>query len=504
MKTEGQSAISSTSRARATFYLHGDDLVIEPPRRGKLETRGDHLRQDEPALVRVSCSKRMGAGPGRFTLALKVPPSIDLFDWIADDEWVDLELLQFGHPNHVMRGMVDRINPVTRTGGAESVTWMISCSEFARAYVGTEIFFNEFGGEIAGEIAARAWLNSVGLHGSVDEVVATYLSGFLRELNGLGRNLWDLPAAMPGITGTTLVETVLAPWKDDFSNDIARNATNPNWLIPPQSNLWALAQEWSDPEFTELYPELLVPSGVNIAGRAAARYDYPSGDTRPDQTRMAIVLRDKPFPTFTLDGGIRSALWYDLEEHTIPREQVRDPNVGRGGAERFNTFIVSPQLTQELTGNPLDFSVPLWDPVDIKRHGVRRLEMRTRYVANEPDLNLTVSRRGRQRLRDWHVLNAYFRAGTINTKPGRPEIRIGTRLRIPGAAGPESDTRYYVEGFDHDWDLEDGVTSSFIVSRGWKGTEESMIAKMVRMNANYTETDLSFELERLARSAGIA
>lgn len=483
MTAEGETGgpARETSRAEVVLYAHGDDPLIASPLTGKITTRGDARNRGELALVAAGMQKRLGGGAGSFYASIK-GAGYDLLDVLMDDDWVDLSFTTGRRRHHVMRGLISTIEVEE---GPASVTYNITGREWSSVYELTEIFFNRFTLEnVTGEAALRAHTAVTTGFGTVAESVAVYLTGYLREMNGAGRALWDLPPGLPGVPNRArFIDAVRAPFSDDWSNDPPRKAFNPNWLLPPESNPWALATEWSDPEFTELYPELLLRQASGSLDHA-----QPLDETTPDNTAMAVVLRDRPFPTFEAPGGLRNSLWFALPEHVISRGHlIGNQTWVKSGGERHNAFFVSPVLTQELAGSPFDFSAPLWDPNDVRRHGIRRYDMRSRYLCQTPDLNLTLSTKSRNRLRDWHCLNPHFRSARLVVKPGRPEIRLGTRIKIPGARGPNEDRRAYVEGVQHDWlGLEQGTQSRLMVTRGWKGTEDSMIDALSRTSKRYS------------------
>ncbi len=156
----------------------------------------------------------------------------------------------------------------------------------------------------------------------------------------------------------------------------------------------------------------------------------------------------------------------------------------------MNTFIVAPQVQQEL-GNFVDIIAPLIDTEDVKRHGVRKFDVHTRYAATDADL-LTMTQTQRQRLVEWHVLNPYFLSGQIALGTGRPEIHIGQRVRIPqegasvlGEFNQREEETYYVEGVAHDWRFGEAIKTRLGVTRGWRGTDESLLQKIEELSSDY-------------------
>jgi hypothetical protein len=270
---------------------------------------------------------------------------------------------------------------------------------------------------------------------------------------------------------------------------------NPNGMV------WQLAHEYSDPAFTDLYVDLL-PGGDMYSPRISL------GDpVSPMETRMTVILRDKPFPVLTASappGYVAS--WNALPLHTVGNQEIRDKNVGRSGYERYNAFFVSERILQEGMGSyALEFMAPLLDRDSIKRHGLRRFDVQSNVVP-DPQNPVTwggidaknLARYQQAIARDWYCLNPYFLSGTIALGHSRPDIKIGNRLQIPGTVyspkDTESDETYYIETVQQNWQARVGNKTTVGVTRGWAGTDAEYTAALTKMAARYSLPALALTL----------
>ncbi len=95
-----------------------------------------------------------------------------------------------------------------------------------------------------------------------------------------------------------------------YPDEPALTGISSNWLMP-QGTLWSLAQEWSDPIFNELIPDLYAKDEV--------RPDYnlsPGRELTVDQTKMYVIFRERPFPR-PYEGT--DSLWFHLENRCYGR-----------------------------------------------------------------------------------------------------------------------------------------------------------------------------------------
>ena len=148
-------------------------------------------------------------------------------------------------------------------------------------------------------------------------------------------------------------------------------------------------------------------------------------------------------------------------------------SIQRAGAERLNNFVVKSKGFNEISNQLQEMLTSEINQVDIKRHGLRRHEVTTNFVASGDAANtLGVLEDQRKQLRDWFGLNPYFFSGTLQLGRGFPEIHPGFRLRL---LGPSEDDQivFYVERVAHQWALRTGLKTTVTVSRGWKGSEQS-------------------------------
>jgi hypothetical protein len=475
---------SETSGVQATVYSYGDDPVFPGPQ-GGITLRGRSNRDVEPSIVAATWVKTMGQPAGQFQLQVKAPNEAEFRKQVIDDDWLDLVFTRGDRQFHVCRGMVDTVRRGTQvSNGATDTTFTIRGRDFGKIWTQTQIYFNRF---IADDVGGTALIqanagNGEQLFGDVPETVFAFLQQFIidRQQNENNGVFWTLPPGIPGIGRRALFTEVVNFFRDNgghtggigYTDRPSRLAFRPSFIQAQGTDIWTLAQQWSDPVFCELYTELVDKNKFAIPG--------PDEDLTPEDAGMAVILRDRPFP---YGNDLRNdSAWFNLPEVAIPRQALdTGTDLGRGGEERYNAFFVKAKAYAEQSSAGVDLVAPLIDIEDVKRHGFRRFDATTNYHPNffNDENWRTFIELQRGQLRDWHALNPYFLNGVIPLRRGFPEIRIGTKLRILGETGPEEDTVFYVEGVQHSWSLMRGMSTQVTVSRGWEGTDDSLLSAIV-------------------------
>lgn len=477
-------------------YIHhqgGDPIVIRGEAMGfQRHTHGprSNIESAVSSLIAVNTFKSIGVPSGSFTLTAKsfkaTSDYYDLFDQIVDDDWLDIVFTRHGRKYHTMRGLIDEVRRSRVVGGtgATSTVFTITGRDFGKIWEQTPVWFSPQANEnIHGHVAAKVFTSRADQEDSTvagDSLVLEspaaavrgYLFGFLEELAGTGRANWNPPRTLPNITNGSFLESVYLN-TDRFQNVPSRRGIDPNFIMAG-GTLWDLAKEWSDPMFTELFVDLLPDGDPGYAGRQQGE------ELSINDTRMTVVYRDKPFPIadpldiWTGEKGLGSP-WYQLPVYVIPREAITNLDVGRSGAERFNAFFITSPLHQEALGiNCIDIVAPLWDKDDIFRHGLRRFDVSSKYSAAGAEL-LNMVEQQRVAIRDWYAINPYLFNGNLEVGIGLPDIRVGMRARVPGARSQDEDETYYVETVSQNWSFGPGLKTSLGVTRGWRGTDESLL-----------------------------
>jgi hypothetical protein len=482
---------SETSGAEVTLYTQGGDPILLVPGDRTIEVSGRKATDEAPSLVGVQTNKVLGPAAGNFVISALAGSAEDLFDAIIDDDWVDIVLTRHGRRWHVMRGLVDEVRrqKVVTGTGATLVAYTIAGRDFGKIWEVTPVWFSMFLKEnLSGHVAQKAFTgtfvdflasNVIGdeaTHLSPAAAVRGYLFGFLEELEGMGRANWNPPPSMPNITDGSFIKSLYLNLAG-FSNLPERKAIDPNFAMA-SGTLWDLAKEWSDPLFTELYVDLLASGSQVLQG-----VEVPV-----DETIMTVVYRDRPFPVVAEewegDKGEGSA-WFSLPLFIIPREAIVTDDVGRSGLERYNAFFVASVLHQEDIGQAaLELIPPLWERDEILRHGLRRFDIQSKYAAPDASL-INITKAQRAIVRDWYCLNPYFFNGTLDLAIGMPDIRVGVRARVPGTGSEDQDETYYVEGVRHNWRFGQGLKTSLDVTRGWRGTDASLVEALEKLAGRY-------------------
>lgn len=484
---------SETSWFEATFYRHGDDpLVFTSAER--LPTTGRRPQDNFPSLIGASTNKAMGTPSGSFQLTLKPSrASVALFDQLVDDDWVDIVIYRHDQPWHGMRGLVDEIrrSRIVSGTGATSETFTITGRDFGKVWETTPVWFSPYANDIVTQAVANKVFNArPEVLGNPGKAVEAYLRQFLEAIGHMQGPDWYMPQGIPNVLFGAFLSNVIfkvkAPY---FQNLPKRKAFNPGYM-QPQGTLWSLAQQYSDPMFTEFYVDSL-PDGDPFSGKISA-----GGSLSPLDTKMTVVVRDKPFPVVDqkLVGGAPGApnlgykhTWKNIPVLVVPRQQIASSDLGRSGLERFNAYFVATVLHQELmNANALNIIAPLIDRKDMQRHALRRMDVSSNMAPDETTLEFSDMAESQRRLiRDWYCLNPYMLNGSINLGIGRPDIRIGCRVRVPAARDEDKEENYYVEQVSHNWTFGTSVKTSLGVTRGWRGDDDSYMGALKTQSNKY-------------------
>lgn len=484
---------SETTSAIVTIYKHGDDPVLlteESP----TEFLGKKSDDSVPSIVSVQTNKAMGSSSGNFVINVKPSKSAEsLFETLVDDDWIDISFGKHGESWHTLRGLIDEVRITKSVGGtgATAEVFTITGRDFGKIWEGTPVWFNPYASH---DFVSEAKITKIfkGLLEIANDPGTTafiFLKDFLEAIADDKGSNWNPPKGMPSITNESLRDS-LEYSVEYFQNVPERINFNLGGAVP-QGMLWDLAKQYSDPMFTELYVDVL-PEGDPFSAVLEA------GDpVSPKDTKMTVVMRDKPFPIVYTGLPTYVASWDSLPTFEVQRQEIYTTDLGRSGFERFNTYFMTGLLTQEnLPTNAITQLAPLYDGLDIKRHGMRRMDFQTNVVP-DPAFSLdhaTMYEQMRYLLRDWYCMNPYLLSGTIELAHGRPDIKIGCRVRIPGAAlanNREQPTEtYYVETVDHVWQFGSGMRTILGVTRGWLGTDAEYLAALTKVTARYTVANI--------------
>lgn len=497
---------SDKSGVEVSFYSHGSDPIYNQNGikggihlKGKGLTFEEDFTLDSASMVsNLSWTKSLGPASGNFSIDVKTRKPDVFLKGLMDDDWLDIVFTQHNRKYHVCRGLIDTIRENRGVNnGATEKTITITGRDFGKVWESTAIFFNIFIGlGVGGGSIINRFASNDSIYGNVERTINAFLFAFLQELGESERAnaRWAMPPGMPGISSRNPAikffrDCVL--YNSDFYTDQPkRRAFHPGFIDPElwgSNTLWDFAKEWSDPFFCELFTDI-VNSTTNLQPGA-------DGQLLPDQSSMGVFVRDKPFlssVTKDKNGNTLDMLqspWFSLPLFTVVRQECGNDNLGRGGEERFNTIFVKNAATAEYSDNNIEISKPLWYPDDVVKRGIRRLDVTSNYHQADSD-NLSMITTQRELLRDWYGLNPYFINGTLPLIHLRPDIRIGSRLRIPGRASDgDEDETYYIEGLTHQWSLGNGKTS-LTLTRGWQGNDRSLIQAVSRLKSLYTLPDI--------------
>lgn len=453
-----------------------------------------------------------------------------LLEFLSPNSWIDVSILQHEKSNHIFRGRIQGTQIAIRAGdigGKSSETvFNVSCRGFGHILTQTQVYYDivSEGLKLAG--AYSRILISPDNFRDLTSTLESLLKGFLDKdtERGTGRPQWRLPDALPanyvGSLASVGGSSVARPFVDRlnffpknetraFQNYPQREASRAlSWLSAAKGgeNLWSILQKWNDNPLVDLYTDLV--------DAETGQYLREGQPTTPNDTAMSVILRDKPFPTGTRQGTkslrMGEQFWFDEKDDEYPNgylpvyhvafTDLSSYNVARSDAARKNAFFVSPTLTQGLTGTLLDQMAPLWSLEDIEIHGLRSLYYTTPYLIDlytamkENKDYIELIEIYRERLRDFACLGADYYSGKIETAFGRPDIRVGGKLKIQGSApymatmteSPTSDERveiYHIDQVRHTWSPVRGMRTELTITRGVRGDDTkrvNMLSSKVR------------------------
>jgi hypothetical protein len=321
------------------------------------------------------------------------------------------------------------------------------------------------------------------IQGAPNVAVKAYLWSFMNAITTHAGIDWSMPLSMPNGGGNFLGWVKYS--EDHFQNVPKRKCFNANYM-EMNGTLWATAQQHSDPAFVELYTDLF-PDGDPFSPKLEA-----GSALEPKDTQMTVVIRDRPFPIVDKNIDAYNQDWDNLPMFIVPRQQIITANVGRSGLERFNAFYTASMLHQEaFGGNSLNIIVPLIDAESIHQHGLRRFDIQSSIAPDESNLDFSkLCYQQRLIAKDWHALNPYFLSGTLGLGVGRPDLKIGCKVRIPGSRGEEDQETYYLESVGHSWSFGQGTRTNLGITRGWIGSDWSMLEALQKISSRFKEPEM--------------
>ena len=468
---------------QVTAYCWGDDPIeVLPARRaGALSLTSSRSAQLPFTCSSVSTSKLFGQ-IGGFELTVHGHPGApDLLDILADGDWIDVSWKGLTEIT-TMRGVVRRRVP---TQIAEGPSWTLYGDDHTGVWDQTTLWWNPIACEdLGGGLTMANLLSAVREGGATPAaMVRVFLERFFQDMEVRGRALGSLPPGMPRV-GRNFVDSV--KFITDESVLPRRVAFAPHGISFADENLWACAQDWADPQFVELHTDLVHPTG---------RLLRPTDDQSPANVSLGVIVRDRVHPTDAdptgqapsgvAPGQASASPFWRLPLHQVYRdtEVVREATA-TNAEERINVVSMQPPF-----GNGIpQFAVAgvLYDPTSMRKHGFRRLNGESQYVAQAIGNVASIAKACRVALRDWYAPAAYLLSGQIGLASCRPEIRCGDRVRVSSGRGGQP-TTYYVEGVFNRYDGRRSTTD-LTVTRGWRGTDQSYLAFLRSLQPLWKDT----------------
>ena len=516
--------ISPHTRVGMIFYPHAGDPVFPTRSTDPRPVLWDIRQPQDAALQRFTWSKQLGAASGRWSAIIKdnYPYQLDVADGdLLPGDWADVSVLRNGIAIPVCRGILDTVHLERRgTGGTRVREWVISGRDhgsvmeyplsFANIWIYTlrELCQGMMTGRVKGAIG--------GSPGKMFEVLLD--AGFSA---GTTAAIWKLPEAMAKLQQYQSSVKATAPQLDKliktFSDEaIATNlidmltvkvgATRGGYYNEPA--LWHQAgqtlhgtiQDWCNPLFNEIIYDLDINASYKDTGSARANLmagirERPFPLTDPSLAQESSSGWDHPFDSWMDSTGTGlDSPWFSLPLWSIPTWCCPSISTGRQGMERFNLFEL---LADVGFGGEKYEQFAQWPPSwyrnSIERYGLRGMIESSKYVAADSKAIagwIGDRKIWQKMLVQWYCLNPWFLSGSLQAHLMLPEIRIGSRLKLD-TGNPATDETYYVEGVDLEYNRPGTnpptCNSGFTLTRGWKGTDRSLLDAIDAVSGKYKE-----------------
>lgn len=446
-------------------------------------------------LVSVTTNKTLGSASGSFTLTFKKPPHFGPVlpqrqIWRdVEDVWVQLYCIVDGHPYRVLLGLIDSMRGTADTGKEGKVTevYTIAGRDFGKCFEQSALFSNFNHPQINAlprvpEITTAGNTRSIGTPAHF--IKAAIELWFGNATNGQ-ETQWMLP---PGLGGGSFFSLLSGAGIQNMSQERHGRTVAPALFQPSQdSQLWDTLNQYSNSDMNELFVDLSVPYETRTL-----QGDEVERNSRNENQRPTIFLREKPFPTFderrqsTIGGA-----WDRLKTHELMPPDVAFLDLSKGGAAvRFNYWQVRVSglnadsydvagLTQQYADGAANAGkpglIPIWSDDSIARHGLRRKVVTTQYLpiptGADADEAFELAAAWLKRYHDWFVVAPFELTGQIRCSRAFPEIRVGQKVRLKSTAG---DISFYVEGVQHSQRYPQSGQTTLTVTRGAFDSEDHL------------------------------
>lgn len=164
----------------------------------------------------------------------------------------------------------------------------------------------------------------------------------------------------------------------------------------------------------------------------------------------------------------------------ISQAEIKYEDIGKDDHSRMNLFWMRTPESREKNishmanqGQPKTISNPVFVRESIQRHGLKRLDQVLEFCyAKEQGVTgsteIELWKAFMAQLYDMHFANHLYDAGTL-VCTGVLEAELGKALIVKSAQDQTPDKVYFIEGYQHEWRLREGWSTTFTVTHGqWK------------------------------------
>ena len=451
-------------------------------------------------ILKLSVSKSVQSPSGTFEIALS--PSKNWKSVLAPGDWVMIYLYNNFQPegiptttkNCVLVGSIDRISRSLQREDEDSdkveLSFRVSGRNFGKVFEDNDVWFDPYvnAGE---ERGLDVLLRDKGL-----ELVGTPTQ--------LTKNLIDIFLGKGGFDATKAKTSDLKPWRipsplaaklgssatgdvsfyDVLSQEVSNSVGyKQQELLTLESNgsLWDMIRRNSNNLINEVYVEEVRQADGTMKPTFVLK-------PRPIQTPFLYDLQEK---SKVSGDSVLFALkdnWQTLQDLSVSNyveispAEIKYEDLGKDDHSRMNMFwFRAPQnfganiSHMANLGDTKDISNPVFIRESIQRHGLKKMDQLIEFcyaqgIGPSGSVEIDLWKAFMIQLYDMHFANHLYDAGTISCT-GVLEAEIGKALVVKASNPKSKDKVYYIEGYQHDWNFQEGWTTMFTLTHGqWKSS----------------------------------
>lgn len=440
-----------------------------------------------PWLTGMQTSKSVDGSAGTFVLRLLYENALgerrDWQDLLADDDWVMLGVQDGDLQWLLMVGMIDSVTWEREVGeqGDVAEVFIVTGRDLTKPFIETPLLMMphvSYDPALAyGTFySAVQALSLLGADFGPGETVRALYEFMMRAGDYRTDDpWWRVPDSLPleGQTGRRRgrqLTDLISLDRLDTSVEGSFAAFGSLLSEPGKgSQIWDVLQGHCHTVLNEFFIDLAPTGEQYLARRDGAASIIAARPGEGFSALPSLVLRERPFPVSAEVSATRARgeAWARLARTTASERETSRISLSRG-AERWNYFLVesgggssfsSMVLAQaalaaengDVATASLFAGVPAIDRDSVQRHGLKQMELKSRYLNVDRAGSIDIFTGWTRVIRDWHCLDHLYLAGEVEFVSCMPGIRVGERLDLEMRG---KTWQCYVERVEHSFSID--------------------------------------------------